>query len=147
MFLFHTLILHYDWQKVNLDSDLIVFLGGAPDIDGLITEALLIGDYEAAVGLCLHDNRMADSIILAIAGGPELLAKTQKKYFTKTQSKISKVRLYKTTDVSLMCSQFFIFCTLLLSSPYLFFYFICSILPLLKVFLRKHDRCLPIFVL
>ncbi|XP_057207599.1 protein transport protein Sec31A isoform X6 [Triplophysa rosa] len=61
------------------------------DIDGLITQALLIGDYEAAVSLCLHDNRMADSIILAIAGGPELLVKTQKKYFTKTQSKISKL--------------------------------------------------------
>ncbi|XP_016100052.1 protein transport protein Sec31A [Sinocyclocheilus grahami] len=60
------------------------------DIDGLITQALLTGDYEAAVNLCLHDNRMADGIILAIAGGPELLAKTQKKYFTKTQSKISK---------------------------------------------------------
>ncbi|XP_026074993.1 protein transport protein Sec31A-like isoform X3 [Carassius auratus] len=61
------------------------------DIDGLITQALLTGDYEAAVNLCLHDNRMADSIILAIAGGPELLAKTQKKYFSKTQSKISKL--------------------------------------------------------
>ncbi|XP_016383562.1 protein transport protein Sec31A-like [Sinocyclocheilus rhinocerous] len=61
------------------------------DIDGLITQALLTGDYEAAVNLCLHDNRTADGIILAIAGGPELLAKTQKKYFTKTQSKISKL--------------------------------------------------------
>ncbi|XP_067290169.1 protein transport protein Sec31A isoform X1 [Pseudorasbora parva] len=61
------------------------------DIDGLITQALLTGDYEAAVNLCLHDNRMADGIILAIAGGPELLAKTQKKYFTKSQSKISKL--------------------------------------------------------
>lgn len=39
---------------------------------------------------------MADGIILAIAGGPELLEKTQKKYFTKTQSKISKVRSYIT---------------------------------------------------
>uniref|UniRef100_A0A673GU30 Protein transport protein Sec31A n=1 Tax=Sinocyclocheilus rhinocerous TaxID=307959 RepID=A0A673GU30_9TELE len=63
----------------------------ASDIDGLITQALLTGDYEAAVNLCLHDNRTADGIILAIAGGPELLAKTQKKYFTKTQSKISKL--------------------------------------------------------
>ncbi|XP_051539194.1 protein transport protein Sec31A-like isoform X2 [Myxocyprinus asiaticus] len=61
------------------------------DIDGLITQALLTGDYESAVNLCLHDNRMADGIILAIAGGPELLAKTQKKYFNKTQSKISKL--------------------------------------------------------
>ncbi|XP_035391313.1 protein transport protein Sec31A isoform X3 [Electrophorus electricus] len=61
------------------------------DIDGLITQALLVGDFEAAVNLCLYDNRMADSIILAIAGGPKLLEKTQKKYFTKTQNKISKL--------------------------------------------------------
>ncbi|XP_051542450.1 protein transport protein Sec31A-like isoform X10 [Myxocyprinus asiaticus] len=69
----------------------VVNLKVSQDIDGLITQALLTGDYEAAVNLCLHDNRMADGIILAIAGGPELLAKTQKKYFTKTQSKISKL--------------------------------------------------------
>lgn len=61
------------------------------DLDGLITQALLTGDYEGAVELCLHDNRMADSIILAIAGGPQLLEKTQKKYFAKTHSKITKV--------------------------------------------------------
>ncbi|XP_046716918.1 protein transport protein Sec31A isoform X9 [Silurus meridionalis] len=61
------------------------------DVDGLITQALLIGDFDSAVNLCLHDNRMADAIILAIAGGPELLEKTQKKYLTKTQSKISKI--------------------------------------------------------
>uniref|UniRef100_A0A665WY29 Protein transport protein Sec31A n=1 Tax=Echeneis naucrates TaxID=173247 RepID=A0A665WY29_ECHNA len=61
------------------------------DVDGLITQALLTGDFEGAVELCLHDNRMADSIILAIAGGTELLQKTQKKYFTKTHSKITKL--------------------------------------------------------
>ncbi|XP_059395575.1 protein transport protein Sec31A-like isoform X2 [Carassius carassius] len=68
-----------------------VNLEASQDADGLITQALLTGDYEAAVNLCLHQNRMADGIILAIAGGPELLAKTQKKYFSKTQSKISKL--------------------------------------------------------
>ena len=63
----------------------------AAGVDGLITEALLTGDFESAVELCLRDNRMADSIILAIAGGPGLLEKTQKKYFEKTRSKITKV--------------------------------------------------------
>ncbi|KAF5895919.1 Protein transport protein Sec31A [Clarias magur] len=61
------------------------------DVDELITQALLIGDFEAAVNLCLHDDRMADAIILAIAGGPELLEKTQKKYLIKTQSKVGKI--------------------------------------------------------
>ncbi|XP_054438321.1 protein transport protein Sec31A isoform X11 [Pteronotus mesoamericanus] len=61
------------------------------DIDGLITQALLTGNFESAVDLCLHDNRMADAIILAIAGGQDLLARTQKKYFAKSQSKITRL--------------------------------------------------------
>ncbi|XP_072514145.1 protein transport protein Sec31A isoform X8 [Salminus brasiliensis] len=68
-----------------------VSVKASQDVDRLITQALLIGDFEAAVNLCLHDNRMADSIILAIAGGPELLEKTQKKYLAKTQSNIGKL--------------------------------------------------------
>uniref|UniRef100_A0A803XK30 Protein transport protein Sec31A n=1 Tax=Meleagris gallopavo TaxID=9103 RepID=A0A803XK30_MELGA len=61
------------------------------DVDGLITQALLTGNFESAVDLCLHDNRMADAIILAIAGGQELLSRTQEKYFSKIQSKITRV--------------------------------------------------------
>uniref|UniRef100_A0A8C5B103 Protein transport protein Sec31A n=1 Tax=Gadus morhua TaxID=8049 RepID=A0A8C5B103_GADMO len=61
------------------------------DVDGLITQALLTGDFEGAVDLCILDNRMADSIILAIAGGSELLEKTQKKYFSKTHTKLTKL--------------------------------------------------------
>ncbi|KAM6261533.1 protein transport protein Sec31A isoform 3-T3 [Porphyrio hochstetteri] len=61
------------------------------DVDGLITQALLTGNLENAVDLCLHDNRMADAIVLAIAGGQELLCRTQEKYFTKMQSKITRL--------------------------------------------------------
>ncbi|KAM4054005.1 protein transport protein Sec31A isoform 3-T3 [Anomaloglossus baeobatrachus] len=61
------------------------------DVDGLITQALLTGNFESAVDLCLHDNRVADAIILAIAGGPDLLARTQTKYFAKSQSKITRL--------------------------------------------------------
>ncbi|NWV83524.1 SC31A protein, partial [Dasyornis broadbenti] len=61
------------------------------DVDGLITQALLTGNFESAVDLCLHDNRMADAIILAIAGGQELLSRTQGKYFAKMQSKITRL--------------------------------------------------------
>ncbi|NWI39420.1 SC31A protein, partial [Picathartes gymnocephalus] len=61
------------------------------DVDGLITQALLTGNFESAVDLCLHDNRMADAIILAIAGGQQLLSRTQQKYFAKMQSKITRL--------------------------------------------------------
>ncbi|XP_068024095.1 protein transport protein Sec31A isoform X2 [Melanerpes formicivorus] len=61
------------------------------DVDGLLSQALLTGDFEGAVELCLYDNRMADAIILAIAGGRDLLARTQHKYFAKMQSKITRL--------------------------------------------------------
>ncbi|KAJ8346349.1 hypothetical protein SKAU_G00277500 [Synaphobranchus kaupii] len=77
--------------EVCVEASGTVNLKVTEGVDGLITEALLTGDFESAVELCLHDNRMADSIILAIAGGPELLEKTQKKYFEKTRSKITKL--------------------------------------------------------
>lgn len=64
------------------------------DVDGLITQALLTGDFVGAVELCLHDNRMADSIILAIAGGSELLEKTQRTYFSKSHTKLTKVKAF-----------------------------------------------------
>ncbi|XP_054614070.1 protein transport protein Sec31A isoform X2 [Dunckerocampus dactyliophorus] len=68
-----------------------VSLSISQDVDGLITQALLTGDFEAAVELCLHDNRTADGIILAIVGGSELLEKTQRKYFRKSHSRITKL--------------------------------------------------------
>ncbi|XP_060043963.1 protein transport protein Sec31A isoform X22 [Erinaceus europaeus] len=84
-------------KKEKQDSEFLPLPGGtfnisiSGDVDGLITQALLTGNFESAVDLCLHDNRMADAIILAIAGGQELLARTQKKYFAKSQSKITRL--------------------------------------------------------
>lgn len=78
-------------QQKERDALLKTVFVRVPDVDGLITQALLTGDFEGAVELCLHDNRMADSIILAIAGGDNLLEKTQKMYFAKSRSKITKV--------------------------------------------------------
>ncbi|XP_074084614.1 protein transport protein Sec31A isoform X5 [Macrotis lagotis] len=84
-------------KEENRETEISLSTGGtfnisvSGDVDGLITQALLTGNFESAVDLCLHDNRMADAIILAIAGGQELLARTQKKYFAKTQSKITRL--------------------------------------------------------
>uniref|UniRef100_A0A674AWE5 Protein transport protein Sec31A n=1 Tax=Salmo trutta TaxID=8032 RepID=A0A674AWE5_SALTR len=79
--------------EVEPEPEVVPEPSPAPQLsmDGLITQALLTGDFQGAMELCLHDNRMADSIILAIAGGAELLEKTQRKYFTKAPSKITKL--------------------------------------------------------
>lgn len=51
--------------------------------DGLITQAILVGNIEAAVSLCFSSKRYADAIILSMAAGPELLARTQYRYFSE----------------------------------------------------------------
>ncbi|NWI30200.1 SC31B protein, partial [Sula dactylatra] len=59
------------------------------DTDGLISQALLLGNFEGAVELCMRAERFADAIILAIAGGENLLKETQKHYFAKQKTKLS----------------------------------------------------------
>ncbi|NXY85296.1 SC31B protein, partial [Alcedo cyanopectus] len=61
------------------------------DTDGLISQALLLGNFQGAVELCLRAERFADAIILAIAGGENLLKETQKRYFAKRETKLSRL--------------------------------------------------------
>ncbi|XP_068438639.1 protein transport protein Sec31A isoform X2 [Clinocottus analis] len=59
------------------------------DTDGLISQALLVGNFEGAVDLCLNDGRYAEAILLSISGGEELLKKTQQKYLSIQKNSIS----------------------------------------------------------
>ncbi|XP_075999699.1 protein transport protein Sec31A isoform X1 [Genypterus blacodes] len=59
------------------------------DTDGLISQALLVGNFEGAVDLCLNDGRFAEAILLSISGGEELLKRTQQKYLSKQKNNIS----------------------------------------------------------
>lgn len=61
------------------------------DADGLLSQALLTGNFEAAVEICMIENKMAEAIILAIAGGPDLLSRTQKRFFQKSKCSIGRV--------------------------------------------------------
>ncbi|XP_066456643.1 protein transport protein Sec31B isoform X2 [Eleutherodactylus coqui] len=78
------------------------------DTDGLISQALLLGNFEAAVDLCLKDGRYADAIILANAGGEDLLRETQQWYFARQKNKIttllSSIVQHKWRDVVLNCN-------------------------------------------
>lgn len=63
------------------------------DTDGLISQALLVGNFEGAVDLCLNDGRYAEAILLSISGGEELLKRTQQKYLSKQKNSISMVKI------------------------------------------------------
>lgn len=73
------------------------------ETDGLVTKALVLGDFESAVSLCLSAERYADAILLAIKGGEDLLQRTQKAYFERRTTSYPYLRLFQsivTNDLS-----------------------------------------------
>lgn len=69
----------------------IYFLLFSLDADSQITEAIITGNLEAAVELCLENDRKAEAIIIANSAGPELLKKTQNRYLTTSENYLSNV--------------------------------------------------------
>lgn len=65
------------------------------ETDRLVTKALVVGDFESAVSLCLSVERFADAILLAVKGGPELLAHAQKAYFERRTVALPYLRLFQ----------------------------------------------------
>ncbi|KAK0467632.1 hypothetical protein IW261DRAFT_1573805 [Armillaria novae-zelandiae] len=73
------------------------------ETDRLFTKALVLGDFESAVSLCLSSDRFADAILLAARGGSELLQQTQKAYFERRTNTYPCLRLFQsivTNDLS-----------------------------------------------
>ena len=63
------------------------------DIDKLISKAVVLGDFESAVTLCLSSDRFADAILLAVRGGQDLLQRTQRAYFDRRAPQSPSLRL------------------------------------------------------
>uniref|UniRef100_A0A8C6QGV2 SEC31 homolog B, COPII coat complex component n=1 Tax=Nannospalax galili TaxID=1026970 RepID=A0A8C6QGV2_NANGA len=59
--------------------------------DGLLSQALLLGELGSAVELCMKEERFADAIILAQAGGEDLLQRTQERYLAKRRTRVSSL--------------------------------------------------------
>ncbi|XP_055280842.1 protein transport protein Sec31B isoform X12 [Moschus berezovskii] len=59
------------------------------DTEGLLSRALLLGELGPAVELCLKEERFADAIILAQAGGSDLLKQAQERYLAKKKTRIA----------------------------------------------------------
>jgi len=55
--------------------------------ENVVKEALLVGNFEAAVECCFRTGNMADALILASCGGAELWAKTQERFFASESPK------------------------------------------------------------
>ncbi|KAJ2823732.1 protein transport protein S31, partial [Coemansia erecta] len=64
------------------------------DADGLVTRAVLLGDIESAVALCIEQERFADALVLATCSPDAALAtRAQQAYFARRAQQASYVRL------------------------------------------------------
>lgn len=70
-------------ENIGKDNTFHIYPPGESDVDKLITQALVLGDFASAVDLCMASERFADALLLAVRGGPELLQQTQKAYFAR----------------------------------------------------------------
>jgi len=64
----------------SLVSDFKTKLTISADAAATINQALLVGDFEAAVECCFLSGNPGDALIMASCGGPELWTKSQKRY-------------------------------------------------------------------
>ena len=53
----------------------------------------MLGQFEAAVELCLNEQHYTEAMLVANLGGQELLNKAQKRYFEQVQTPTTKVRI------------------------------------------------------
>jgi protein transport protein SEC31 len=58
-----------------------------------ITKALMMGQFERAMTICLKEDRVADALIIANCGGKELLEKAQSAYLSKKTKGPNYLRL------------------------------------------------------
>jgi protein transport protein SEC31 len=77
------------------DNNFRIYPSGESDVDRLVTQALVLGDFKSAVDLCLASERFADALLLAVRGGPELLASTQKAYFNRRTTSLPFLRVFQ----------------------------------------------------
>jgi protein transport protein SEC31 len=70
-----------------------IYTGKESDCDKRITRALLLGQFEVALDLCLKEDRMSDAFMVAICGGQKCIDRAQAAYFTKKAKGPNYLRL------------------------------------------------------
>ncbi|XP_037887784.1 protein transport protein Sec31A isoform X1 [Glossina fuscipes] len=90
--MFDDIIARKNNDKSDVQKPLTQFkipIGEHPD--SLITEALLTGNIEAAVQLCVDSKRIAEALIIASTAGIDFLTKIQNHYLQEQKNELSQV--------------------------------------------------------
>ncbi|KAF2708417.1 hypothetical protein K504DRAFT_468756 [Pleomassaria siparia CBS 279.74] len=70
-----------------------IYTGSESEADKKITRALMLGSFDAALDVCLKENRLSDAFMIAICGGEKCIAKAQAAYFKQQSNGPNYMRL------------------------------------------------------
>ncbi|OQU97991.1 hypothetical protein CLAIMM_03836 isoform 1 [Cladophialophora immunda] len=70
-----------------------IYTGSESQADRKITRALILGQFEKALDVCLQENRMSDAFMIAICGGEACIKKAQEAYLAKQSGGPNYLRL------------------------------------------------------
>ena len=70
-----------------------LYSGSESESDRRITRALLLGEFDKALDVCLQEDRLSDAFMIAICGGQSCIEKAQKAYFNRKAGGPNYLRL------------------------------------------------------
>lgn len=70
-----------------------LYSGSESESDRRITRALLLGEFDKALDVCLQEDKLSDAFMIAICGGQKCIDKTQKAYFNRKADGPNYLRL------------------------------------------------------
>ncbi|KAG0646258.1 transport SEC31 [Hyphodiscus hymeniophilus] len=80
-------------KGTKTDNPFHLFADGDSTSEKKITKALMLGQFEKAMTICLKEDRIADALIIANCGGKELLEKAQSAYLARKEQRPNYLRL------------------------------------------------------
>jgi protein transport protein SEC31 len=80
-------------KGAKTDNPFHLFSDKDSESEKQITKALMLGQFEKAMIICLKEDRIADALIIANCGGKELLEKAQSQYLSRKAEGPNYLRL------------------------------------------------------
>lgn len=80
-------------KGAKINNPFQIYSGSESDSDRKITRALLLGQYDKALNVCLQEDRLSDAFMVAICGGQACIDRVQKAYFNRKAGGPNYLRL------------------------------------------------------
>ncbi|CAO1604525.1 protein transport protein S31 [Xanthoria calcicola] len=80
-------------KGAKINNPFQIYSGSESEPDRRITRALLMGQFDKALEVCLEEDRLSDAFMVAICGGQSCIEKAQKAYFNRKSGGPNYLRL------------------------------------------------------